>query len=97
MTNEAMESIENREEIDMALSIPSKVVIEAIDIDNNAVRIDRQWYRLLDIDSRNLSRSQALGPIEIGDLRAGMEVFIQTDGTEASRSHRPLILDIWSE
>jgi hypothetical protein len=84
-----LEQAENR---DMALSIPSVAVIEAIDEREQRVRIDGYWYRLrLDTSARSTQDS-----LSLDDLRPGQEVVFQTDGTAADRDNEPLIFRIWS-
>ena len=85
-------SVEQMEQRDMALSIASAMVVESIDRDAMRVRLNGQWYELLSAGLEE--RSDGL---EIDDLKPGMSVFVQTDGSEASSDNQPLILAIWSQ
>ncbi len=88
-------SVELAEGRDMARSIPAVAVIEAVDAEAMRVRINGQWYRMVSNGSQYArADNQALS---VQDLLPGMEVMMQTDGTEPSRGNEPLILSIWSQ
>lgn len=80
--------------VDMAQSIARQVTIQRVDLNAMTVQIDGQLYRLPDDGDSPVSDRLGIRP---ADLRAGGEVFIQTDGTEPSADHRPFIIRMWNE
>ena len=85
-------SIELAENVDIAFSEPSKLLVQSVDTENRRIQLAGQWYRF---PEQRASSSQAA--LTMDDLELGMEIFVQTDGTEPSSDHEPLILDFWVE
>jgi len=86
--------------VDALPTFPQEVVIEAVDRVAGEVRIDGQRYRYAasQPDSLRPPRGDGGGSdsLPLDALKSGMTVMIETDGTEPSERHRPLILKIWT-
>jgi len=90
----ADQDTDERAGVDMALSIPQQVVIDSIDLRSMTLVAGGQRFSLAGDESNEMSADSLS---DLRDLRAGMEVFIQTDGTEPNQDHQPVILRIWRE
>lgn len=82
---------------DLLAGPPELVVIERVDPESGLIVIAGQAYALFDGDTSlfALPSEATQRSLDRGQLRAGMEVMVVTDGTEPSRDHRPSILAIW--
>lgn len=87
-----MVAIELAENVDIAFSEPSRLLVQSVDTENRRIQLAGQWYRF---PEQRVSSSQEA--LTMDDLELGMEIFVQTDGTEPSSDHEPLILDFWVE
>jgi hypothetical protein len=85
--------------VDALPSFPQEVVIEAVDRVAGEVRIGGQRYRYAASDPGSLRSPRGDGggsdSLQLDELKSGMTVMIQTDGTEPSERNRPLILRVW--
>ncbi len=78
--------------VDMIVSPEELVTVERVDLNAMTIQVDGHIYRLPGEGSSPVSDQIGMS---LRDLRAGAEVFIQTDGTEPSADHRPFIVRIW--
>jgi hypothetical protein len=92
LTQPEMAAIESAENVDIAFSEPSKLLVQSVDTENRRIQLAGRWYRF---PEQRASTNQAA--LAVDDLEMGMEIFVQTDGTEPSSDHEPLILDFWVE
>lgn len=92
LSDSEIAAIELAEGVDIAFSEPSRLLVQSVDTENRRIRLAGQWYRF---PEQRASTNQAA--LTVDDLETGMEIFVQTDGTEPSSDHEPLILDFWVE
>lgn len=83
--------------VDMTQSLPQQGTVNAVYPADSEIRIDGVTYRLITQDDSAVTADSKSGGLSIRDLRPGMTVMIETDGTEPSSRHKPYILRIWSE
>jgi len=86
---------------DVPMSVPELMTVQSIDLSTGELVLDGQRYvAALDWSGDREQTMMSSQPgeelqVALEDLRPGMQVLVETDGTEASRNHRPLILSIW--
>lgn len=83
---------------DVARSIPQTMTVDAVDFQSRQVVLDGDIYQLLSGDDERpqpLSNSAHGDNLDLAALRPGMQVIVQTDGSDPSDENTPIILGIW--
>ena len=83
------------DDVDFALGLPQKMVVESVDLKNGVLVLDGHRYRVYTGDKVMMvsGPGASLSPEQ---LVPGMEVLVSTDGTVPSRSHAPYVRGLWS-
>ncbi|NKI35233.1 hypothetical protein HFP89_08645 [Wenzhouxiangella sp. XN79A] len=88
-------AVAQSDDVDMALGLPQKMVVESIDLKAGIMVLDGQRYRIASEDKRAVIRGPGT-PLTPEQLSVGMEVMVSTDGTLPSSRNVPLIRGLWS-
>ncbi|AKS40636.1 hypothetical protein [Wenzhouxiangella marina] len=84
---------------DLALSLPQPMTVDSINVRTGEIVLDGRRYQYAEGSTgarlAGMTEESDDDGLRLSQLRPGMQVMIQTDGTEPSADHRPLVIRIW--
>lgn len=85
-----------QQDLDVSLSIPRVMVVDAVDQANGIVRLDGQQFKLVEDSGRVGDLQKHLGtPLALSQVTPGMEVVAVTDSAGAGGSRTGVLFGLW--